>query len=141
LAPSTEVFSSALNAPATIHAVAPTPLLIKPVMPAAIARNAVQRLACRNDGKTNRSARVGASAVTVAASANVLFRIDGAIWRAAGGARHVTAEDAYSWRPVRESNPCRRREREGTYCNSRKLSGMDRTLPHLKDSRECLLDP
>jgi hypothetical protein len=39
-----------------------------------------------------------------------------------------------------ESNPCRRREREGTYCNSTELSGMDSTLPHLKDSRERLLD-
>ena len=44
------------------------------------------------------------------------------------------------WRPVRESNPCRRREREGTYCNSTELSGMDSTLPHLKDSRVRLLD-
>jgi hypothetical protein len=44
------------------------------------------------------------------------------------------------WRPVRESNPCRRREREGTYGNSMELSGMDSTLPHLKDSRERLLD-
>jgi hypothetical protein len=44
------------------------------------------------------------------------------------------------WRPVRESNPCRRREREGTYCISKELSGMDSTLPHLKDSPERLLD-
>ena len=44
------------------------------------------------------------------------------------------------WRPVRESNPCRCREREATYCNSKELSGMDSTLPHLKDSRELLLD-
>ena len=44
------------------------------------------------------------------------------------------------WRPVRESNPCRRREREATYCHSTELSGMDSTLPHLKDSRERLLD-
>jgi hypothetical protein len=44
------------------------------------------------------------------------------------------------WRPVRESNPCRRRDREATYCNSTELSGMDSTLPHLKDSRERLLD-
>ena len=44
------------------------------------------------------------------------------------------------WRPVRESNPCRRREREGTYGNSMELRGMDSTLPHLKDSRERLLD-
>jgi hypothetical protein len=35
-----------------------------------------------------------------------------------------------SWRPVRESNPCRRREREVNHYNSRKLSGMDSTLPH-----------
>lgn len=28
--------------------------------------------------------------------------------------------------------PCRRREREATYCNSTELSGMDSTLPHLK---------
>jgi len=33
------------------------------------------------------------------------------------------------WRPVRESNPCRRREREGNHWNSRKLCGMDSTLP------------
>src|SRR6266849_3470738 len=39
-----------------------------------------------------------------------------------------------------ESNPCRRREREATYCNSTELSGVDGTLPHLKDSRERLLD-
>jgi enterochelin esterase-like enzyme len=44
------------------------------------------------------------------------------------------------WRPLRESNPCRRREREGTYCNSRELRGMDSTLPQLEDSRERLLD-
>jgi hypothetical protein len=36
--------------------------------------------------------------------------------------------------------PCRRRERGATYCNSMELSGMDSTLPHLKDSRERLLD-
>src|SRR3989442_9645138 len=40
------------------------------------------------------------------------------------------------WRPVRESNPCRRREREASYCNSAELRGMASTLPHLKDSRE-----
>ncbi len=44
------------------------------------------------------------------------------------------------WRPVRESNPCRRREREENYCNSRKPCGMDSTLLHLTDSRERLLD-
>ena len=44
------------------------------------------------------------------------------------------------WRPVRESNPCRRREREAAYCNSMELGGMDGTLPHLKDSRARLLD-
>src|SRR6266704_933416 len=44
------------------------------------------------------------------------------------------------WRPVRESNPCRRREREATYGNSTELRGMDSTLSHLKDSRELLLD-
>src|SRR5215510_6829421 len=44
------------------------------------------------------------------------------------------------WRPVRESNPCRRREREATYCNSMGLSGMDSTLPHFKDSQVLLLD-
>jgi hypothetical protein len=44
------------------------------------------------------------------------------------------------WRPVRESNPCRRREREATYGNSKELSGMDSTLPHLKDSWERILD-
>ena len=40
------------------------------------------------------------------------------------------------WRPVRESNPCRRREREATYCNSTEPSGIYSTLQHLKDSRE-----
>ena len=44
------------------------------------------------------------------------------------------------WRPVRESNPCRRREREATYGNSRELGGMGSTLPHSEDSRELLLD-
>ena len=44
------------------------------------------------------------------------------------------------WRPVRDSNSCYRREREATYGNSKELSGMDSTLPHLKDSRERLLD-
>jgi hypothetical protein len=44
------------------------------------------------------------------------------------------------WRPVQESNPCRRREREATYGNSIELRGMDSTLPHLKDSPERLLD-
>ena len=39
--------------------------------------------------------------------------------------------------PIRRG---RRREREATYCNSTELSGMDGTLPHLKDSRERLLD-
>ncbi len=43
------------------------------------------------------------------------------------------------WRPVRDSNPCCRREREAIHCNSMKLRGMDRTLPHLEDSRESLL--
>ncbi len=44
------------------------------------------------------------------------------------------------WRPVRESNPCRRREREAINGNSRKLRGMGSSLPHLTDSRERLLD-
>ncbi len=44
------------------------------------------------------------------------------------------------WRPVQESNPCYRREREAIYGNSKELSGMDSTLPHLKDSGERLLD-
>ena len=52
----------------------------------------------------------------------------------------LAATSSEYWRPVRESNPCRRREREATYCNSTELSGMDSTLPHLKDSRERLLD-
>ena len=43
-------------------------------------------------------------------------------------------------RLVQESNPCRRREREAIYCNSKELRGMDSTLPHLQDSRELLLD-
>jgi hypothetical protein len=29
------------------------------------------------------------------------------------------------WRPVRESNPCRRREREATYGNAKELREMD----------------
>jgi len=45
------------------------------------------------------------------------------------------------WRPVRESNPCRRREREGTCGNSRELSGMNSTLPHLEDSTRTILAP
>jgi len=44
------------------------------------------------------------------------------------------------WRPVRDSNSRYRRESEATYCNSKELSGMDTTLPNLKDSRERLLD-
>ena len=44
------------------------------------------------------------------------------------------------WRPVRESNPCRRREREENHCNSTELSGMDSTLPHFTDSEERLMD-
>ena len=38
-----------------------------------------------------------------------------------------------SWRPVRESNPCRRRERETINCNSKELRGMDSTLPQFKE--------
>ncbi|MDX6383343.1 MAG: hypothetical protein QOK48_916 [Blastocatellia bacterium] len=44
------------------------------------------------------------------------------------------------WRPVREWNPCRRREREGTYCNSMEVTGMDGILPHFKDPHVLLLD-
>src|SRR5437660_3524805 len=44
------------------------------------------------------------------------------------------------WHTVRESNPCRRRERNAIHSNSLKLRGMDSTLPHLKDSRGRLLD-
>jgi len=36
--------------------------------------------------------------------------------------------------------PCRRRERAVTYCNSMELRGMDSTLPHFKDSGERILD-
>ena len=36
------------------------------------------------------------------------------------------------WRPERDSNSCRRREREATYRNSMELSGMDGTLEHFK---------
>ena len=32
------------------------------------------------------------------------------------------------WRPVRESNPCRRREREAIYRNSTETCGMDSTV-------------
>ncbi len=38
------------------------------------------------------------------------------------------------WRPVLESNPWRRLERDAIDCNSIELRGMDSTLPHLKDS-------
>jgi hypothetical protein len=41
---------------------------------------------------------------------------------------------------ARTGNPCRRREREATYCNSKELRGMDSTLPQLSDSRVRLLD-
>ncbi len=44
------------------------------------------------------------------------------------------------WRPVLESNPWRRRERNAIDCNSIELRGMDSTLPHLKDSGEHILD-
>ncbi len=30
-----------------------------------------------------------------------------------------------AWRSVRKSNPCRRREREATYCNSKEPAGFD----------------
>ena len=33
-----------------------------------------------------------------------------------------------SWRPVRESNPCRRREREAICRNSKETCGMDSTV-------------
>jgi len=46
----------------------------------------------------------------------------------------------FCWRPVWESNPCRRHEREATCCNSMELSGVDSTLQHLEDSRGRLLD-
>jgi len=52
----------------------------------------------------------------------------------------IRQNDQEFWRPVRELNPCYRREREATYCNSMELRGMDTTLPHFKDSRERLLD-
>ena len=55
-------------------------------------------------------------------------------------ARRQEREWLKFWRPVRESNPCRRREREATYCSPTELSGMDSTLPHVKDLRERLLD-
>jgi len=32
------------------------------------------------------------------------------------------------WRPVRESNPCRRREREAIYRNSKETCGVDSTV-------------
>ena len=44
-------------------------------------------------------------------------------------------------RPVWEPNRYYRREREATYCNSTELSGMDSTLPHLKDSGGTLIGP
>src|SRR5207237_8704548 len=40
--------------------------------------------------------------------------------------------DEIFWRPVRESNPSRRRESDAIQCNSLKLSVMDSFLPHLK---------
>jgi len=42
-------------------------------------------------------------------------------------------ENRKCWRPVRESNPCRRREREAIYGNSKELSGMDSTLKYSKE--------
>jgi hypothetical protein len=39
--------------------------------------------------------------------------------------------DSY-WRPVRESNPCRRREREAIHCNLKELGGMDGTFTALE---------
>jgi len=47
--------------------------------------------------------------------------------------RRILQSAGEYWRPVRESNPCRRREREANHSNSMKLRGMDSTLPHLKD--------
>ena len=56
--------------------------------------------------------------------------------------RSVTYKDLEKgiqvWRPVRESNPCRRREREAIYRNSKETCGMDSTVRNSKDS---LLDP
>jgi hypothetical protein len=34
--------------------------------------------------------------------------------------------------PYAESTPCRRREREATYCNSMERSGLDGTLPYFQ---------
>jgi len=57
----------------------------------------------------------------------------------AGKLRELVSE-LKDWRPVRESNPCRRREREGNHCNSKELRDMETTLPPLENSRERLLD-
>jgi hypothetical protein len=43
------------------------------------------------------------------------------------------------WRPVRESNPYRRREREATYCNSTELRGMDSTFTAFDGLTETLI--
>ena len=37
-------------------------------------------------------------------------------------------EHADDWRPVRESNPCRRRESEAIYRDSKETCGMDSTV-------------
>jgi hypothetical protein len=64
--------------------------------------------------------------------------VSGRFWTAAE--RAESSKFSRIWRPVRESNPCRRREREATYGNSKELSGMDSTRPHFEDSRELILD-
>ena len=46
-----------------------------------------------------------------------------------------------NWRPVRESNPGYRREGEALHCNSTELSGMDSTLPHLRELTGTLIGP
>jgi len=40
------------------------------------------------------------------------------VFRQSGTSFILPPSSLLFWRPVRESNPCRRREREGTYCNS-----------------------
>jgi hypothetical protein len=49
--------------------------------------------------------------------------------------RKQPANSRKCWRSVRESNPCRRREREATYCNSKELRGMDSTLTSSRSIR------
>jgi hypothetical protein len=61
------------------------------------------------------------------ATLDKLFQlVSGRFWTAAEGAE--SSKFLRIWRPVRESNPCRRREREAIHYNSKELRGMDTTV-------------